>query len=214
MPWGKVDTDVFAAWGQWAGGIGSILAVIVAFAVLARDRRIHHRAMEKAAQQDHEDRERERAEEEARQIGHARTVVGAYVDTETVVMDLPGEQSLRLVHGVRIGNYGTRPVLEVVLESVTFQAYNHGLYDKWSVSPPHRFASSAPLTKRFRASDLLAPNEHVELINLRFEGLDRQMSGLGTVEVTFSFLDAEGVRWRRVGSSVPVRIADDDDDVM
>jgi hypothetical protein len=36
MPWGHIDTDVFAAWGQWAGGCGSILAVAVALYVAKR----------------------------------------------------------------------------------------------------------------------------------------------------------------------------------
>lgn len=204
MPWGDVDTDVFAAWGQWAGGIGSILAVVVALAVLIRDRRLN------------EERRREAEEAVARErqehrLAQARTVVAtrAMVPYDYMAYDGRGRFSARASEsvGVEVTNHGTRPVLEVWIENVQYY-FQPGdtarQVDCW-------FGQEEPRHGRFLIADVLGPRESAAEPHLVVQGYAEEIvRTAGQVMVTFSYLDAEGYRWKRVGVGTPVRIGEPD----
>ncbi|MFJ8966985.1 hypothetical protein ACIRG5_47100 [Lentzea sp. NPDC102401] len=84
-----IPTDVFAAWGQWAGGLGSIAAVVVALWIVRRESIRTHRT------------------EEAQRIGRAHAITAAY---KTCPIDDPG-QTFR--YGIQVANHGSLPVIDV-----------------------------------------------------------------------------------------------------
>ncbi|WP_432845997.1 hypothetical protein ACQPXB_35990 [Amycolatopsis sp. CA-161197] len=97
--WG-IDADVFAGWGQWAGAIASVLAVLVALGLAARETRL---------------RDRERRDEERAQ---ARTVTAVlaershYITWAGKVASVPRQT-------VVLSNHGRDAVLEVEIEAVS-----------------------------------------------------------------------------------------------
>ncbi|ANZ35227.1 hypothetical protein BBK82_03215 [Lentzea guizhouensis] len=192
--WWSWPTDEFAAWGQWAGGVGSIAAVIVALAVLVRDRR--------RAETERIEREREtaRAELEHR-FDQARTVVGGLA---MLLGDIPG--STTRFPGIKIVNHGARPILEVDLEAVTFTHRDGTVFDDFAVGTPEYFRQRQVRGAR-RFADVLGPQGEAVQHHLNFAGTPERMRlEEGVVEVTFTFLDIDGYRWRRVGGRAPALV--------
>jgi hypothetical protein len=120
MPWGNVDTDVFAAWGQWAGGIGSLLAVVALVIITGFDAR------------------RRRREQQDAQAAQARTVTGILGFQELGFHDIA---QLRYP-AIKIENHGTRPILDVVVESVGLTV-SKVQYRDWYISWGRREARAA-----------------------------------------------------------------------
>ncbi|GAA1281319.1 hypothetical protein [Saccharothrix xinjiangensis] len=218
MPWpADVDADVFAAYGQWVGGIGSMAgfaAVAVAVLALRHERRA-------AAAQRHADElgqvEREQAAERERhehRLAQARTVIAARgrVAVEHPVYD--GRGGFRLgsseVFGLQVRNYGVRPVLEVMIEDITFSTGDPAVeHTSWVFQEP----GGEPVREPFLLADVLGAGESAGQAQFGFDDVpDDVLRDQGTLTVTFSFLDAEGYRWRRVGTGKPVRIGEPADD--
>jgi hypothetical protein len=199
MPWGYVDTDVFAAWGQWAGGIGSIAAVGVALGVLVRDRRLIE------AQRATAEAERQRERVEAR-VMRARTVVAGRADV--MYRPYPSERTNQGVPtvGIEISNHGLTPVMGVILEEIGSNRAGE-TFRYWSLATP--FGRDL-IRAGDVVADVLGPGESAQLPNLDVEVEQAaQRQGVLDVVITFTFMDAEGYRWRRVGRTTPVLIAED-----
>ncbi|WP_158846802.1 hypothetical protein [Saccharothrix deserti] len=177
MPWGPVDTDVFAAWGQWAGGIGSIAAVVVALMLATRDSRSR------------------RKEQKEQQAARAATVTGS---TERKLDDGPFySQWLALV----ISNHGTHPVMDVKIEDVKIRV-GEVTYVKWKLA-----GGKADSSEPYLLAHVIGPQDE-KFTSLFFEDAEGQkyVYEKHPIDITFSFLDAEGARWRRTGYGEPQRV--------
>lgn len=166
MPWGNVDTDVFAAWGQWAGGIGSLAAVLAALWIAIADTR----------RRDHEQRDQ--------QAANARTVT---TRCEWTTQD-SGLYERNLV--LHVTNHGPRPVLDVHLENA--EARVDGKV--------HRVGSPR---KPVRLTDVIGPGADHVGTSLLFNDLPDQADDY---VLTITFMDADGLYWRRVGKQQPTRV--------
>ncbi|MDX8037035.1 hypothetical protein SK803_43170 [Lentzea sp. BCCO 10_0856] len=201
--WWHWPTDEFAAWGQWAGGIGALLAVGLALGAMRRDRKKHQAELAAAARADTAARLKVLEDEAERHAARARAVVAG-----------PGYESMGepgftkempiVTCGVKIANYSPSPVLEVVLEDVDMLAPDGGLHPVWLAQP----ISTMQLPRQIAA--VVAPGGE-EIVDLAVVGnvWPHVRSGQGLLKVTFTFLDIEGYRWRRCGSEAPVRINED-----
>ncbi|ROP37445.1 hypothetical protein [Saccharothrix texasensis] len=174
--WGIVDTDDFAAYGQWAGGIGSLAAVVALAIVTFIDIR------------------RRNAEARDARAAQARTVIAM---VETSPTD-PEEVD------VVIYNHGPAPVLNVRLEAVEV-VVDGERHSDWGFSPSLNIKDI-----RFFAP-VIAPGESARLRELTFVEYDdvvglplRTLPLTLTLDlpytITFTFIDAQGIRWRRAGS--------------
>lgn len=196
--WWHWPTDEFAAWGQWAGGIGSIFAVVVAVVVLIRDRRLHNRQMENLQKEQANQVKAAEAARRARQLAEASAVV-----VELKPMKRPNSNSI--FPGVCISNHGSAPVLEVSVLGMVFaddQGVQHSDWAMRSTVAWNRPARSGPL----KAADALGPGGHIELPGLGIDGVSADMLNWGTAVITLGFRDVEGQWWRRVGAGEPDRV--------
>jgi hypothetical protein len=176
MPWGNVDTDVFAAWGQWVGGIGSLLAVVALVIITGLDA------------------SRRRRETRDTQAAQARTVTAA-------VERRQNDDRSALWFGkwsvVDVGNHGTRPILDVAVESIELRL-DGACYSDWYVSTRDEQRGAQTLAR------VIGPGTSASLGALRFDGLadNVQLTEDLDYTITFSFVDAEGLRWRRSGHTL------------
>lgn len=179
MPWGNVDTDVFAAWGQWVGGIGSMLAVVALGLVTWFEAR------------------RRRREDEDSREAHARTVT-AIVTRASRQMELGGMKFRPVSWAeVRVDNHGTLPILNVVVESVELR--HEGMtYREWY------YGDDPALTGPVRVAAVLGPGKATGLGLIGFEGLAESVEPDEDMDwtITISFVDAKGLRWRRAGNTL------------
>lgn len=210
MPWGNVDTDVFAAWGQWAGGIGSIAAVIVALYVITRDSRV-----ERQRRWDAEIAERRAAEVEEEKASKlraslARTVAGAYKPIPIKGRN-PGngrEVYWGASKGITVENHGTRPILEVWVEDVVLLNPVGGRrLDGWTVDRHKR--RQLPVRQPVMVASLIGPGDSADIGGLKLEDAENADWDSGHLQVTISFLDVDGYRWRRTDIGTPIDITEE-----
>ncbi|MFD8496321.1 hypothetical protein [Amycolatopsis sp. NPDC059657] len=187
-----IDADVFAGWGQWAGAIGSIAAVIVALSIAMRDGRL---------------RDRERRDQESAQA-RLVTVGRDLIKTVSTRLTRAGAQKVESnVPGIVIENHSAFPVSAVSLVSVVPSKLNGTAEPGFVITIGiDEFDSKRPLY----VSDVLGPGDRVELQTLitPAPGQDREALPEGTL-ITIEFTDAVGLRWRRVGVGNPDRQLDD-----
>ena len=181
-----MSIELFAAWGQWAGGIGALLAVIVALLLAVVDgRRLR----------------RERRDNDAAQ---ARTIFGQVRQERTEV--LPA-----VVIGlwsVFVDNHGTLPVTDVTVESLLAH-HKDGSVSNWKAGDglPTTLAKVIAPSESKNGGD-------IEPIDLVFEkktdrdGNDISGPDMSDYEftVTITFVDANGARWRRTDTQPPTRV--------
>lgn len=98
-PW---PTDVFAAWGQWAGGIGSILAVVAAVWVVRRDSKIKRR------------------DEHELRVSRARGIIASPAERPP-----SGDGGFAISElGFEVTNHSQAPVLEVEIRAIVVSEVN------------------------------------------------------------------------------------------
>lgn len=188
--------DEFGAWGQWAGATFAAIAVVVALWVAISDTRR---------------RDRERQDQRAAQ---ARTILSR-VDVITTTSTKLAMTFSRQV--VMVENHGTLPITDVVIHSVAATHKGKRLR-KWI------FLKSGDVLYQdqldYRLATVIGPGAFEESPRVAFAELMEQIDDedspalfspfeMHSAEVTFSFLDAEGVRWRRVANGPPVRVLAD-----
>lgn len=106
---------------------------------------------------------------------------------------------------VMIENHGTQPVLEVVVEDVVAMTADGKEHPSWQESA--REGGHVDLPRRIAdviAADAIADMRHPHLGRVQ----PHLKSGSAIVQVTFTFLDADGHRWRHVGNGSPKLIGD------
>lgn len=202
--WWQWPTDEFAAWGQWAGGIGAIAAVGLAWWTIRRDRKKHLQEMASAARADSVARLKALADEEERHAARARSVVAGSGYRSTGQHGVT--QSMPLTEcGVEIANYSSEPVLEVVLERVDLLAPSGEPHHEWLPD----WSVNGGLPREVAAVIGSGGGKHLVDLTSVSNVWRHVRSGEGVLRATFTFLDVEGYRWRRVGSNAPVRITAD-----
>lgn len=177
-PWSD-DPQIFAAWGQWAGGIGSLLAVIVALWLAAVESR------------------RRRREFEDRQAAQARTI------TATVELASGHGLPMRFL-AVVVQNHGQLPITSVAILDV--EAWSERLLlKKWELrrvgQPDH--GNQSP----YKLASVIGPGEGCPSYPLVFADQDDGAKiDLARTRVDISFVDAEGLRWKRENNGLPRRV--------
>jgi hypothetical protein len=192
MIW-AMSPDEFGAWGQWAGAVFTAVAVAVALWVAISDSKR---------------RDREREDQRAAQ---ARTIVSR-VETITDVANRLNFVFSR--QAVVIENHGSLPVTNVVIHSIVA---THGgkRLQQWLI----RARTSDEIHQdqsEYSLASVIGPGEHEASDGVAFmelmeqEEKKKQLSfdrfDVNSAEVDFSFLDAEGIRWRRVANGRPNRM--------
>lgn len=182
------QADSLATWlgvaGQWVGALGTFAAVLVALRLARWERR------------------RDTAEQRDREAAQARLVttkVGYPSETAAYPDDLDIELPM-----VQIINYSELPVYRPRIESMG------------DAPPPVRWGIN-PNTGEDYSIDVLPPNQRR---SVPFEHVDpHSQSAYTTVtagkikkrvdadDVTITFIDTYGLRWRRTGNGEPIRVA-------
>ena len=182
--------DQLAAWGQLAGALFTLAAVVVALWVAIHDVR----------RRDRETRELRAAQ--------ALTVVAA-------VRTFNPDGTARIVfvtgawQAVVIENFGRLPVTDIVIHGVAGSHHGKRL-GTWCLKHGDE-VDHLDQTDYFVCA-VLGPGVAVQSPTLYFSDVDDRdipfKSGIAvrTAEIDFSFVDADGVRWRRSGSTPPVRV--------
>ncbi|NIH87376.1 hypothetical protein [Amycolatopsis granulosa] len=176
-PW-STDPATFAAWGQWAGALGSMAAVIVALALAAVDGR------------------RRRRELADRQAAQARTV------TCTVTRSI-GQDGDRDELSVVVHNHGQLPVTDVYLRDVRMHFGDTTLQD-WDFAAPRQRDEG----RAYPLDTVIGPQDHSSSPRLIFrdEPAEGAPPGRGEATTRFAFLDASGLCWERINNGPPRRI--------
>lgn len=186
--WG-IPADVFAGWGQWAGAMGSLAAVVVALWIAIRDGRQRHR------------------EQQDREASQARTVTGEVRIRQFENSFFPMSGGARVMPPsslpvVAVENHGVEPILDVRIEAVTMR-FGGGLLEKWRLRDEHPSVGDALIL----ASVIGGQNTADDVIY--FDELSAEMKiEPHACSVTFTFADARGLTWRRVNNGPPQRVLD------
>lgn len=199
---GRVDANVFAAWGQVIGAIATVAAVIVAVGIAIRDGRKSKKEADTAERErqraelerQRADADRQRSEEERRELDakHARLVllspeVGTFRNLDT------NEQYTWVL--ATITNHGSDPVLDLAILGVEVINFVTGetaaRVDVQSAGGPNP----------------LMPNQPVAWLEARVGWEDGQVPDREIVYMvtTFAFTDVNGKRWRRIGQGPPTQ---------
>lgn len=208
--WWSWPTDEFAAWGQWAGGIGAIAAVITTLWIMSRDRRKHQAELEQAARDAARAHERELEAAEELRAARARAVVAGY-DIEQQPTRLGKIRPDWLSPMLKIANHGSTPVLEVVLESVELVDLDGQPYPRWAETIAAARERDPQANQPIQFADVIGPGESQARETDSLYVFWRELgSGEARLRATFTFLDIDGYRWRRSGTGAPERLQEAD----
>ena len=171
--------DEFGAWGQWAGALGSFLAVVVALWVSVSDTRR---------------RDRERRDQQAAQ---ARTITAI----ATLHM-YDGAEEFKYQLVIKVSNHGTLPITDLEVLKVTEGRWASSVWERGQ-------QSDAPKTWKPIVTPVLGPGETYErgaVVTDQEFGARLIREAREDYQVTMRYVDAEGFRWWRSGTKTPERI--------
>lgn len=185
--WG-IDADVFAGWGQWAGAIASLAAVVVALAIAIRDGR---------------QRERDRRDELAAQ---ARTITAGIIWRD-VQGNWPANLMTFRLAAIQIENHGLNPITEVAILDVR-ALVESAVSDKWQLGTPAREPHQGP--NAYFLCNVLKGQDSERSPQLTFRTEESwtqpdEESGHSNA-ITFAFTDVNGLRWKRTSNGTPERV--------
>jgi hypothetical protein len=173
---------VWGALGQWAGALGTVLAVTVAL-------RISQREADTEA-------ERRRAEQTEQELEQARLVVAA-IEYPSISATYFAEQNGReAVDVVRITNFSARQVFYPRVEGFVHQ---NGGTMTWDIAGDADDYESAPT--------VLGPGQpDVIPVSLRYDPPVAEDMYPVRTKVIIGYTDADGRRWRRIDLATPSRV--------
>lgn len=205
---GKVDADVFAAWGQVIGAIATVAAVLLALGIAIRDGHKFRREAEIAeGERARAEQERQRAEHERERAEAERQTVDAkqarLVTLHTVVEQPLWTKSAlgvgrpKLQVKSRIVNDSSEAVMDVVIDGIAIT------YSAWGRRP-----DTVQIANPQAIPNPLVPGVLLFWLEATTTWPDDDLPATDEVAVviTFSFTDANGKRWQRVNRGAPVRV--------
>jgi hypothetical protein len=185
MVW-AMPPDEFGAWGQWAGALGSFLAVGVALGLAIWDARR---------------RDREARDQLAAQ---ARTVTARLAKADEP--DVPKGFTARKVDVIVVENHGTLPVTNVVIHAAAVY-HEPTVRSKWQLWTGAHWKGEQ---EAYLLAMVLGPGQSVSSPQIRFGDIEEQTKlDLSKGMVDFTFVDATGLGWRRVANAQPQRYLTD-----